>query len=85
MVLEFANDARLYVPFEQAFLVSRYVGIGKRFPALSTLGDNRWGRAKKAAETAVFDYAAKLLEIQAERNSRSGYAHPPDTRMAKRI
>jgi transcription-repair coupling factor (superfamily II helicase) len=79
VVLEFANDSRLYVPFEQAFLVSRYVGIGKRFPLLSTLGDNRWGRAKKAAETAVFDYAAKLLEIQAERNSRSGYAHPPDT------
>jgi len=79
VVLEFANDARLYVPFEQAFLVSRYVGIGKRFPTLSALGDNRWGRAKKAAETAVFDYAAKLLEIQAKRNSRSGYAHPPDT------
>src|ERR1700722_15339016 len=79
VVLEFADDARLYVPFEQAFLVSRYVGIGKRFPTLSALGDKRWGRAKKAAETAVFHYAAKLLEIQAERNSRSGYAHPPDT------
>jgi transcription-repair coupling factor (superfamily II helicase) len=30
VVLEFAEDARLYVPFEQAFLISRYVGIGKR-------------------------------------------------------
>jgi transcription-repair coupling factor (superfamily II helicase) len=79
VVLEFAEDARLYVPFEQAFLVSRYVGIGKRFPSLSALGDSRWGKAKKAAETAALDYAAKLLKIQAERNSRSGYAHPPDT------
>jgi transcription-repair coupling factor (superfamily II helicase) len=79
VVLEFADESRLYVPFEQAFLVSRYVGIGKRFPSLSTLGDNRWTRVKKAAETAVFDYAAKLLDIQAERNSRTGYAHPADT------
>jgi transcription-repair coupling factor (superfamily II helicase) len=79
VVLEFANESHLYVPFEQAFLVSRYVGIGKRFPPLSTLGDNRWGRAKRAAETAVFDYASKLLDIQAERNSRTGYAHPADT------
>jgi transcription-repair coupling factor (superfamily II helicase) len=79
VVLEFEHDARLYVPFEQAFLISRYVGIGKRFPPLSALGDSRWGKAKKAAETAVFDYAAKLLEIQAERNSRTNYAHPPDT------
>ena len=26
LALEFANDARLYVPLEQAYLVSRYVG-----------------------------------------------------------
>jgi transcription-repair coupling factor (superfamily II helicase) len=79
VVLEFENDARLYVPFEQAYLVSRYVGIGKRFPPLSALGDSRWGRAKKAAETAVFDYAAKLLKIQAERSLQTSYVHPPDT------
>jgi transcription-repair coupling factor (superfamily II helicase) len=80
VVLEFANDARLFVPFEQAFLVSRYIGIGKRFPPLSILGDGRWSRAKKAAENAVFDYAAKLLKLQAERNTASGFAYPTDTR-----
>jgi transcription-repair coupling factor (superfamily II helicase) len=79
VVLEFEHDAHLYVPFEQAFLVSRYIGIGKRYPPLSALGDSRWGRAKKAAETAAFDYAAKLLKIQAERNLRTSYAHPPDS------
>ncbi len=79
-VLEFANQARLYVPFEQAFLISRYVGVGKRLPPLSTLGDGRWSRAKKAAQTAVFDYAAKLLSIQAQRNSLSAFAYPGDTK-----
>jgi transcription-repair coupling factor (superfamily II helicase) len=80
VVLEFANEARLYVPFEQAFLVSRYVGIGKRFPPLSALGDSRWSRAKRAAETAVFDYASRLLNIQAERDARTGFAYPADTK-----
>ena len=75
VVLEFANEARLYVPFEQAFLVSRYVGIGKRFPPLSALGDSRWSRAKRAAETAVFDYASRLLAIQAERDALTGFAY----------
>jgi transcription-repair coupling factor (superfamily II helicase) len=42
VVLEFANESRLYVPFEQAFLISRYVGIGKRLPELSVMGDSRW-------------------------------------------
>jgi transcription-repair coupling factor (superfamily II helicase) len=80
VVLEFADDARLYVPFEQAFLISRYVGLGKRFPLLSTLGDSKWARAKKAAETAVFDYAAQLLKLQAERQTLTGHKFLPDTK-----
>ena len=80
IVIEFADEARLYVPFEQAFLISRYVGVGKRLPALSTLGDGRWSRAKKAAKTAIFDYAAKLLSVQAERNSLAAFEYPGDTK-----
>jgi len=80
VLLEFAEDARLYVPFEQAFLISRYVGIGKRFPPLSNLGDGKWSRTKKAAETAVFDYAARLLDLQARRNTLPGYAFPSDSK-----
>ncbi len=78
LVLEFKDDAKLYVPLEQAFLVSRYVGVGKRTPDLSALGDAKWAKAKKAAEKAVFDYAARLLSIQAERETTQGYAFPPD-------
>jgi transcription-repair coupling factor (superfamily II helicase) len=80
VVLEFANDARLYVPFEQAYLISRYVGVGKRYPPLSSLGDGRWSKAKRAAENAVFDYAAKLLSVQAERHTLTGFAFPPDVK-----
>jgi transcription-repair coupling factor (superfamily II helicase) len=80
VVLEFAEGARLYVPFEQAFLISRYVGIGKRFPPLSNLGDAKWSRVKKAAETAVFDYAARLLSLQAQRTTLAGFAFLPDSK-----
>ena len=76
VVLEFANEARLYVPFEQAFLVSRYVGIGKRFPPLSTLGDNRWSRAKKAAETAVSRLCVRSFSIS-RRNGIPVRVRPP--------
>ena len=38
--VDFADDARLYVPLEQSFLVSRYVGVGqartRRFPRSAT-------------------------------------------------
>jgi len=78
LVVTFANDARLYVPLEQSYLLSRYVGIGKKNPALSELGDARWARAKNAAEKAVFDYAGRLLQLHAERETLKGFAFPPD-------
>ena len=78
LVIAFADDARLYVPLEQSFLISRYVGVGKRNPQLSQLGDGKWAKAKKSAEKAVFDYAAKLLAMHAEREIAQGFAFPTD-------
>src|SRR5207249_4633852 len=66
LVLEFADEAKLYVPLEQAYLVSRYVGVGKKSPPLSSLGDAKWARAKKNAAASIFDYAGKMLALQAE-------------------
>ncbi len=80
MVIAYANEGRLYVPLEQSFLVSKYVGVGKRNPPLSSLGDGKWAKAKKNAEKAVFDYAARLLEVHAARETARGFAFPPDNK-----
>ncbi len=80
LALEFADEAKLYVPLEQAYLVSRYVGAGKKSPPLSSLGDGRWARAKVKAAASIFDYAGKMLAIQAERQMHPGYASAPDTK-----
>src|SRR5436190_11597226 len=80
LALEFADEAKLYVPLEQAYLVSRYVGAGKKSPPLSSLGDGKWARAKIKAAASIFDYASKMLAIQAERQMHPGYAFAPDTK-----
>jgi transcription-repair coupling factor (superfamily II helicase) len=80
LALEFADEAKLYVPLEQAYLVSRYVGAGKKSPPLSSLGDGRWARAKLKAAASIFDYAGKMLAVQAERQTNSGHAFAPDTK-----
>ena len=67
-------------PLEQAYLVSRYVGAGKKSPPLSSLGDGKWARAKIKAAASIFDYAGKMLAIQAERQMQPGYAFTPDTK-----
>ncbi|HEY2123978.1 MAG TPA: transcription-repair coupling factor, partial [Chthoniobacterales bacterium] len=80
LALEFAGDAKLYVPLEQAYLVSRYVGVGKKNPPLSSLADARWARAKRTAAASIFDYAGKMLSLQAERETQLGHAFGPDTK-----
>jgi transcription-repair coupling factor (superfamily II helicase) len=80
LVIEFAEEAKLYVPLEQAFLVSRYVGVGKKSPPLSSLADAKWTRAKRNAAASIFDYAGKMLALQAERETERGHAFGPDTK-----
>ncbi|MCA1658089.1 MAG: transcription-repair coupling factor, partial [Verrucomicrobiaceae bacterium] len=80
LALEFANESRLFVPLEQAYLVSRYVGVGKKSPPLSSLADAKWARAKKNAAASIFDYAGKMLAVQAERETQLGHAFGPDTK-----
>ncbi|PYL24212.1 MAG: transcription-repair coupling factor [Verrucomicrobia bacterium] len=80
LAIEFADEAKLYVPLEQAYLVSRYVGAGKKSPPLSSLGDGKWARAKIKAAASIFDYAGKMLTVQAERQMQPGYAFTPDTK-----
>ena len=53
LVLEYADEARLYVPLEQAHLISRYVGSGKNTPPLNKLGGTRWGKTKASAQRAI--------------------------------
>lgn len=79
LVLEFADAAKLYVPVEQAHLVSRYVGIGRKKPEPDVLGGSRWERARLKAHRAILDYAASLLRIQAEREALPGHPFPADS------
>ena len=79
LVLEFANDARLFVPLDQAWQVARYVGLGKKYPDLSELGGGRWQRAKEKATMGIYEYAARMLKVQAERETALGHAFSPDS------
>ncbi len=77
--IQYAGDVLLRIPLRQSHLVSKYVGLGAKTPELSRLGDARWKRACQAAERAVADYAAQMLELQAERESNAARPHPADS------
>lgn len=79
LVIEFDGGTKLFVPSSKIDLVQRYVGGTKTRPKLAKIGSQTWGRQKKAAEEAVHDMAADLLELQAQRRSESGIAFKPDS------
>lgn len=72
--LEYADGAKLHVPVSAAHLLSRYVGVGDHAAPLHRLGGKRWTTEKAAAERAIMDLAASLLETQAKREVQPGFA-----------
>ncbi|WP_168016748.1 transcription-repair coupling factor [Halomonas salinarum] len=74
VALEYANEARLYVPVDSLHLISRYAGASDELAPLHKLGSDQWDKAKKKAAEKVRDTAAELLDVYARREAREGFA-----------
>ena len=72
--LDYANDAKLFVPVAQLQLISRYSGSDAEHAPLHHLGKNDWEKAKKKAAEKVRDTAAELLNLYALREKSHGHA-----------
>jgi transcription-repair coupling factor (superfamily II helicase) len=77
LVLEYAGGDKLYIPVLSLHLIGRYTGTDPEHAPLHKLGGDAWERAKDRARQKAHDAAAELLEVQALRAARSGYAFPP--------
>ena len=77
--IEFHGGTRIYVPSSKIDLVQKYVGSAKSRPSLARIGGRAWIRQKQAAEQAVVDMAAEMLETQAARAARPGIAFNADS------
>jgi transcription-repair coupling factor (superfamily II helicase) len=73
VTLQYANEAKLYVPVSSLNLISRYSGSSEDNAPLHSLGSEKWTKAKRKAAEKIRDVAAELLEIYAQRNSKVGY------------
>ena len=73
VVLEYADDDKLYVPVSALHLLSRYTGAAPEVAPLHKLGSEQWARAKRKAAEKVRDTAAELLDIYARREAQSGH------------
>lgn len=78
-IIEYSENAKLYVPINQAHLITKYVGSNEETPRLSTLGSARWKKTREQTEHAILGYASDLLKSYAHRSVVQGFVYPPDS------
>jgi transcription-repair coupling factor (superfamily II helicase) len=74
LMIEYADETKLYVPVSSLHFISRYSGMDAEHAPLHRLGTEQWQRAKRKAAEQVRDVAAELLEVYAHRAARPGFA-----------
>jgi transcription-repair coupling factor (superfamily II helicase) len=73
LLLEYADEAKLYVPVAQLHVIGRYSGGAAETAPLHKLGSGAWDKAKRRAMQQVRDAAAELLNLYAQRALRKGH------------
>jgi transcription-repair coupling factor (superfamily II helicase) len=72
LLLEYADNDKLYVPVQSLHLVTRYSGASAEQAPLHRLGSDQWQKAKRKAARQARDVAAELLNLYAQRAARKG-------------
>ena len=79
LLVEYADNDRLYVPAEQFDRVQKYLGGEEDRPQVHRLGGSDWDRTKRRARHSARLLAGELIRLYAAREKQPGNAFPPDT------
>ncbi len=78
LTIEYANQAKLFVPISALHLISRYTGANPNNVPYNDLGSKQWEKAKYKAQQKIYDVAAELLNIYAQRAAKIGFSFRKD-------
>ena len=79
LVLEYAENDKLYVPTDHLDRVTAYVGAQDQPPSLTRLGSADWIRVKEKVKGAAREMAKELLDLHAQREVAQGHEFVQDT------
>lgn len=78
MVINYRNNAQIFVPVTQLNLVQKYVSAESKTPHINRLGGNEWAKTKRRVASKVEDIADELVDLYAKRETEKGFAFPHD-------
>ena len=85
LLLIFAKNDKLYLPVDQLYKITKYIGGGDETARLSRLGTAEWKKVKRRVARSVQDMAEDLIKLYAIRQTVDGYEFQPDTEWQKQM
>jgi len=77
LLLEYANNAKLYIPVDRLSVVQRFKTGEGNVPLLDRLGSQAWTNSKAKVRKAIEKIAADLVEMYAWRKVAKGFSYSP--------
>jgi len=74
VVIEYANNDRLYIPADRINIIQKYIGLDDANPQLDRLGGGSWGLTKNKAKRSIEEIAKDLVKLYAMRRFLKGFA-----------
>ncbi|MFP4083630.1 MAG: transcription-repair coupling factor [Desulfonatronovibrio sp.] len=75
LVIQYANDDKLYIPADRFSLVQKYKGPEGISPSLDRLGGTGWSKTKARVKKAIEKIARDLVDMYAYRKVAKGYTY----------
>lgn len=79
LMIEYADNGKLYVPVEKIYVLQKYLGSFDTVPKLTKLNTKEWEKKKSKVKEKLIIIAKELIETQAKREQLKGYIYNKDS------
>lgn len=79
LMIEYADNGKLYVPVEKIYVLQKYLGSFDTIPKLTKLNTKEWEKKKSKVKEKLIIIAKELIETQAKREQLKGYIYNKDS------
>lgn len=79
LMIEYADNGKLYVPVEKIYILQKYLGSFDTVPKLTKLNTKEWEKKKNKVKEKLVVIAKELIETQVKREQLKGYIYNKDS------
>lgn len=79
LVVEYAENGKLYIPVEKVYRLQKYLGSFDKTPRLTKLNTKEWEKKKNRIKEKLIEIAKNLIQTQAKRELLKGYIYKKDS------